>query len=105
MDEKLIPEIEAILHRYNSLKEVEFYHDPLNFTEDPPDSILLEDFEEKINWYWVIKNYHVSHTFIYEYQDKLNMKYLYDNYVITKEGFEKICKREIVDNRFELMDL
>lgn len=124
MDKRLITEIEAILARYNGEKWVKNYTDPLGedevsdtWGEDEADEaiingygfnfhiVTLDDFEENIDWDWVSKNYHVSHAFIYEYQDKLNMQYLYDNYVITKEGFEKIRKREEVEDRFEIMDL
>lgn len=105
MDEKLILEIEAILIRYNVKKSYDNAWMDYDEDIDTYKPISIEDFEENIDWDWVSKNYHVSHAFIYEYQDKLNMKYLYDNYVITKEDFEKICKKEIVDNRFEIMDL
>jgi hypothetical protein len=93
MDKRLITEIKAILYRYRVRDFQDFR------------KITLEDFEERIDWNWVTKNYHVSHAFIYEYQDKLDMQYLFDNYVITKEDLERVRETEEVDNRFEILDL
>jgi len=105
MDKKLKSEIKGILLRYNNEKMVNHLRSGYHDWGDVYDPIELDEFEEKIEWEWVSKNYHVSHAFIYEYQDKLNMEYLYDNFVITREDFEKIRKREVIEDRFEIMDL
>ena len=106
MDKKLIPEIKKIIARYNSEKLIEnckdYHGQSFDFTNN---FVKLENFEENINWKWVSKNYHISYNFIYEYQDKLNMKYLYDNFVITLTEFKKIKNREAITDRFEIMDI
>ncbi len=105
MDEKLIPEIKRVLHSHNGCFLREHLASGGHDFGEVYFPVTLEKFEEDIDWEWVSKNYHVSHAFIYEYQDKLNMQYLFDNFVITKEDFEKVCKKEIIETRFEIMDL
>ena len=104
MDKKLIPEIERILARYNSEKIYKHYENDM-FDNGEYIPMLVKDFEKNIDWDWICKNYQISYAFIYEYHNKLDMKFLYDNYVITKEEFEKIRKEEEINNRFEIMDL
>ena len=105
MDKKLIPEITAILLRFNNEQLVAHLRGGYHDWGDVYTPVKIENFEEEMTWEWISKNYHVSHAFIYEYQDKLNMEYLYDNFVITREDFEKIRKREQIDDRFEILDL
>jgi len=107
MNKKLIPEIERILASYNGEKIITHYQNELNNMWENNDytPIKLDDFEEKIDWDWVSKNYHVSYDFIYKYQHKLNMKYLYNNFIITPEEFKKIRNREEISDRFEILDI
>jgi hypothetical protein len=105
MDKKLIPEIDSILHNYNGCKLREHFATGGHDYGEVYTPITLDEFEKKIDWEWVSQHYHTSYAFIYEYQDKLNMQYLYDNFVITEEEFEKMRKENEIDDRFEIMDL
>ncbi len=102
MNKQLIPEIQKILNRYNTEKYIHCMKDPYG---DSYNEIGIEDFEERMDFSWISKNYHVSCSFIYEYHEKLDMKYLYDNHVITHELFEKIKSKLSINDRFEILDL
>ena len=90
---------------YNTLRKEAHIRNILSDT-----TLNIDNFEENILWDcilwdWISINYHISHEFIYEYYEKLDMQYLYDNFVITSDEFEKIRNKEKINNRFEILDI
>lgn len=107
MEKHLIREVEAICRRYNlrhytEEKDIDHYLPEAHYFER---NVTVDNFEENIDWLWVSKNYHVSQSFIYEYEDKLDMTYLKENHVLIKDELNKIIDKEKIHSRFEILDL
>ncbi len=105
MDKRLIPEIKRIIVAYNrqfyTVREPGYIGLVLNPKKE---EITLESFEKKVNWHWVPRNYCLSYEFIYEYHDKLDMKYIFDNYMMLKKDFDRMIKEEDYD-KFDILEL
>jgi len=108
--ERLRPEIDAILRRYNVTHYIKKCNEDIIYQEiqleggEIEEIVDLDSFEENIDWNWIVKNYCISDLFIYVYQNKLDMNYIFDNYMITKKRLEKMNEEENYD-KFDILDI